>query len=149
MGRSPPNSVGSRSPTARSSIFLSPLTVLIVVPFRKQLAFPFAQPFPTGLSFPQFAEAGFVFETLPRAANATIAPIFTRLRRVRCVPEAKFSNSLVMVLPLQACAIQIRYIILFGLYMRNKFTPVCPLGREGGFRAALFAAYAERAAVFR
>src|ERR1700679_1238710 len=78
MGRSPPNFVGSRSPTARSSIFLSPLTVLIVVPFGKQFAFPFAQPFPTSLSFPQFAEAGFVFETLPRAANATIAPIFTR-----------------------------------------------------------------------
>src|ERR1700679_2968221 len=71
------------------------------------------------------------------------------VRRVRCVPEAKFSNSLVMVLPLQACAIQIRYIILFGFYMRNKFKPVCPWGRVGGFRAALFAAYAERAAVFR
>src|SRR5258708_231413 len=91
MGRRPPNIVGSRSPTARSSIFLSPLTVLIVVPFRKQLvASPFAQPFPTSLPLlPQFAEAGSVFDTFWRATNDRIAPIFTMLRRVRCAPELK------------------------------------------------------------
>src|SRR5580692_9274497 len=99
MGRKPPNIVGSNSPIARSSIFLSPLTVLIVVPFRKQLvAFPFAQPFPTSLPFfPQFAEAGSVFDRLPSAANARIAPIFMVLRRVRWVPEFEFPNSLVIV----------------------------------------------------
>src|SRR3984957_13909093 len=81
MGRSPPNIVGSKSPIARSSIFLSPLTVLIVVPFRKQFGpSPDAQPIPTGLPFfPQFAEAGSVFDTFWRAANDRIAPIFMML----------------------------------------------------------------------
>ena len=68
-----------------------------VVPFRKQLVGSTAQPFPTGFSFPQFAEAGSVFDTLPSAANARIAPNFMVLRRVRCVPEFKFPNSLVTV----------------------------------------------------
>ena len=100
MGRSPPNIVGSKSPIARSSIFVSPLPVLIVVPFRKQLvAFPFAQPFPTALPlFPQFAEAGSVFDMLPSAANARIAPIFMVLRRVRCIPRFKSSASRIIVL---------------------------------------------------
>src|ERR1700733_13483696 len=99
-GRNPPNIVGSRSPTARSSIFLSPLTVLIVVPFRKQLvAFPFAQPFPTSLPFfPQFAEAGSVFDRLPSAANARIAPIFMVLRRGRWGP--RFFLTFIMFRPL-------------------------------------------------
>src|SRR5207342_989048 len=94
MGRSPPNIVGSISPTTRSSILRSPLAVRIIVPFRKQLL---EQRFPTGVSFPQFAEAGSVFDTLPTAANARIAPTFIVLRRVRCIPEFEFRTSLVIV----------------------------------------------------
>src|ERR1700730_7906950 len=37
MGQIPPNTVGSKSPTARSSIFLSPSAGRIVGPFRKRL----------------------------------------------------------------------------------------------------------------
>src|SRR5262249_39907450 len=94
MGHIPPKTVGSKSPTARSSIFLSPSAVRIVVPFRKQgLFWPFWPGFwsawPLGLVCPA---DGLVVVKLAEAADAPITLAFTRLRRDTRIPVSAFSN---------------------------------------------------------
>src|ERR1700679_2369509 len=100
--------VGSRSPTARSSILSSPSVVRILVPLRKQLLLPPPLPPPPLVgTLKQTSLSGHGRHTCPAAAAWTvpstagtaIAPIFMMLRRVRCVPELEFPNSLVMSVP--------------------------------------------------
>src|SRR5277367_6559092 len=108
MGRNPPNIVGSRSPTARSSILRSPSAVRILVPLRKQLLLPPPLPPPPVVgTLTQMSLNGHGAHiclaaaawTVPSTAGTAIAPIIIMLRRVRCIPAFEFSNALVMVPP--------------------------------------------------
>src|SRR5271155_1617220 len=106
MGQTPPKTVGSKSPTARSSIFRSPSAVRIVVPFRKQLGSDGpAQPsawLPRCLPPPKRstnhekgpASAGVVLAII---ADAAMAPILARLRREVWRPASEFSKGVILV----------------------------------------------------
>src|ERR1700729_562097 len=88
MGRSPPNLVRSKSPTARSSILRSPSAVSIFVPLRKQLAL-------------QRAGGQANAAVLARTTDPKIAPILTMFRRVRRAVSPESSRSAVkIVVPL-------------------------------------------------
>src|SRR6266852_711047 len=87
MGHIPPKTVGSKSPTAKSSIFLSPSAVRIFVPFRKHFLCSLSSLFRLSLFWLSSllwlfcAAAGLVFVKLAKSADAPIAPTFMRLRR--------------------------------------------------------------------
>src|ERR1700693_4157391 len=76
MGRTPPNTVGSKSPIARSSIFRSPVVVWILVPRSKHLH--------ENTDEQRAARDGSTFiKTAAAAADPRIALILIMLRRVR------------------------------------------------------------------
>src|SRR6516225_1481977 len=98
MAHVPPKTVGSKSPTAKSSIFRSPAAVRIVVPFRKQgsLFWPGPGGFwpgPGGF-WPGAACAGVLSAVkLAKIADPPIAPTFMRLRRDLRIPVETFSRA--------------------------------------------------------
>src|ERR1700757_4026287 len=96
MGHAPPNTVGSRSPTAKSSIFLSPSVVRIVVPFIKHCG-PDLGPGPgPGLGpgpGPGPGTKSWALANLAKIAHAAITPIFVILRRDFQIPVGAFSRS--------------------------------------------------------
>src|SRR5215472_10952956 len=103
MGHIPPNTVGSKSPMAKSSIFLSPAAVRITVPFRKHWLWfwPFwpgfwPGPWP-GLGLVCPAD-GLVVVKLAKTADTPITPIFTRLRRDLRIPVGAFSRAVMFAL---------------------------------------------------
>src|SRR6516164_5717218 len=97
MAHVPPNTVGSKSPTAKSSIFLSPSVVRIAVPFRKHWLFwpgPWFGFWPGpwfGLGLAAAAGLGVV--NLAKAAVPAIAPTFMRLRRDVRILVGTFSRA--------------------------------------------------------
>src|SRR5690242_7084184 len=96
MAHVPPKTVGNKSATARSSIFLSPSAVRIVVPFRKHLL-PWLLLFcPWLLLFCPWLVCpvdGLVVVKIANAADAPITPTFTRLRRDLRIPVGGFPKS--------------------------------------------------------
>src|SRR5271165_1165547 len=89
---------GSKSPTARSSIVLSPSAVRIVVPFRKQLG-PGGGPGGPGGGPGGPAAAGVVFIKPAKIADAAMAPMFMRLRRDLWIPFGGFSRPIMFRSP--------------------------------------------------
>src|SRR5208283_1738427 len=110
---------GSKSPTARSSIVLSPSAVRIVVPFRKQLGpgggpggpgggpggpgggpgGPGGGPGGPGGGPGGPAAAGVVFIKPAKIADAAMAPMFMRLRRDLWIPFGGFSRPIMFRSP--------------------------------------------------
>src|SRR5215469_13677586 len=102
MAHVPPKTVGSKSPTAKSSIFLSPSAVRIVVPFRKQgLSLFWPGPWFGFWPGPWFglglaAVAGLGVVNLAKAAVPAIAPTFMRLRRDLRISVGTFSRAVIL-----------------------------------------------------
>src|SRR5271165_6849077 len=96
---------GSKSPTPRSSIVLSPSAVRIVVPFRKQVGpgggqgGPGGGPGGPGGGPGGPAAAGVFFIKPAKIADAAMAPMFMRLRRDLWIPFGGFSRPIMFRSP--------------------------------------------------
>ena len=97
MAHVPPKTVGSKSPTVKSSIFRSPAAVRIVVPFRKH-----GRATGVGLAVVAAvvcADVGLGAVKLAKIADPPIAPILMRFRRDRRIPVGTFSRAVMFAYP--------------------------------------------------
>src|SRR5271166_5178795 len=102
MAHVPPKTVGSKSPTAKSSIFRSPAAVRIVVPFRKHGRRATGVGAAVGATVVVCADVGLGAVKLAKIADPPIAPIFMRLRRDRRIPLGTFSRAVMFAYSVRA-----------------------------------------------